>query len=150
MMTPKEFLSKGRKMNFEIDELIRAKNNALAKADVSAVTYGERVQTSPGNVAENKFINYADYAAAIDRKMDELFAYQTKMLNLINTVDNTVHRAVLLAWYINCDTWDSISERFNYDLRWIHRLHERALCEIADDDEILTSHKKPLKATIDM
>ena len=150
-MTAKEFLQKGRKMNFELNELIRARDKAFAKACASAVDYtGEHVQTSPGNVTESKFVNYADYAAALDKSIDELYAYQTKMLNLINTVDNTVHRAILIAWYINCDTWESIADRFNYDLRWTRRLHGRALCEIPYKAFVSIIHEqnlnKPSKA----
>ena len=131
-MTPKEFLQKGRKMNFELNELIRARDKAFAKACASAVAYdSEHVQTSPGNIAENKFINYADCKAVIDRKTDELYAYRTKMLNLIGTIDNTVYRAILIARYINCDTWESIADRFKFkDVRHIYRLHGKALRQI--------------------
>ena len=131
-MTAKEFLNKGRRMNFEIDELVREQNKAFAKACATAVNYdGEHVQTSPGNVTENKFISYTDYSATIDRKIDELYEYRIKMHELISTIDNTVYRAILIARYINCDTWESIADRFKFkDVRHIYRLHGKALRQI--------------------
>ena len=130
-MTPKEFLQKGRKMSLEIDELIRERDRAFALACGTAVKYDdERVQTSPGNVTEAKFINYAEATRLIDQKIDDLYAYRLKMHRVIDMVDNSLYRAVLIARYINCDTWECIAERFNYDLRWIYRLHGKALKEI--------------------
>ena len=118
-------------MNFEIDELVREQNKAFAKACATAVNYdGEHVQTSPGNVTENKFISYTDYSATIDRKIDELYEYRIKMHELISTIDNTVYRAILIARYINCDTWESIADRFNYSCMQIYRIHGKALKEI--------------------
>lgn len=131
-MGVKEFLKNGRKLNFEIDELIKERDKAFALACGGAVKYDdERVQTSPGNVTENKFINYAEITAEIDRKIDELYAYRIEMHHLINTIDNSLYRAVLTARYINCDTWEKIADNMGYDIRHIHRIHGRALREIS-------------------
>ena len=49
------------------------------------------------------------------------------MLNLINRLDNTIYRTLLIARYINCKTWEQIADEMGYDLRWIYRLHGKAL-----------------------
>ena len=132
-MTVEEFFESGLKMNVEIDELIRARDKAFAKACATAVNYDEeRVQTSPGNVTENKFINYAEHTREIDQKTDNLYAYRIKMLKLICTIDNTRYRAILIARYINCDTWEAIAERWGFkDVRNVYILRDKALREIS-------------------
>lgn len=136
-MTIKDFLKNGRKLNFEINELIKERDKAFVLACGTAVKYdNERVQSSCGNVTENKFINYAEYTLLIDRKIDELYKYRLNMHRVINTVQSTIHRAVLTARYINCDTWEKIAENMDYDIRHIYRIHGQALRKISHAEAV--------------
>lgn len=127
-MTVKEWLKKGRRLNIEIAELEKAKENAFNLAcGGSAVGGGEKVQTSRGNSTEGKFSAYAQYSADMDNRLKELYTYQRKMLKLINRVDDSTYRALLIAYYVNCETWEQIAEEHNYSVRQILRLHGEAL-----------------------
>ena len=128
-MTVKEWLNKGRKLNIEIAELEKAKENAFNLAcGGSAVGGGEKVQTSRGNSTEGKFSAYAQYSADMDNRLKELYTYQRKMLKLINHVDDSTYRALLTARYINCETWEQIAIDMNYSyVHIVHRLHPQAL-----------------------
>lgn len=127
-MTVKEWLNKGRKLNIEIAELKKAKDNAFVSAcGGSAVGSEEKVQTSLNNGTEGKFSAYAQYSADMDNRLKELYTYQRKMLKLINRVDDSTYRALLIAYYVNCKPWEQIAEEHNYSVRQILRLHGEAL-----------------------
>ena len=127
-MTKKEWLSRGRKLNYEINQLLIAKQEALELACGGAVdTSEERVQTSKENRTERKFIVYAEYDSIINKRIDELIECKNEIIRAINSVENPTYRALLIAYYINCKTWEQVADDLNYDLRWVYRLHGRAL-----------------------
>ena len=127
-MTVKEYFQKGRKLNFEIKELIIAKNNAFDMAcSETAAPSGERVQTSTKNSSELKFINYSQYVETIEKRVMELCEYRLNMLRLISKLDNVLHRTLLIDRYINCLSWEEIALCMEMTERHIYRLHGNAL-----------------------
>lgn len=127
-MTVKEWLKKGRRLNIEIAELEKAKENAFNLAcGGSAVGGGEKVQTSRGNSTEGKFSEYAQYSADMDNRLKELYTYQRKMLKLINRVDDSTYRALLIAYYVNCKPWAEVAKTIGYEVRYTQKLHGLAL-----------------------
>lgn len=130
-MTVKEWLNKGRKLNIEIAELKKAKDNAFVSAcGGSAAGSEEKVQTSLNNGTEEKFSAYAQYSADMDNRLKELYTYQRKMLKLINRVDDSTYRALLIAYYVNCETWDRTADIIGYSVKQTQRKHGHALLEI--------------------
>lgn len=127
-MTAKEFLQKGRQLNFELEELKEARERAFGVACSASVQGNEeRVQTSSGNATEGKFITYSDYSIEIDRRIKELSEYRSEMLRAINTIESSVYRSILIARYINCKRWEDVAAGINRDLRYTFKLHRRAL-----------------------
>ena len=130
-MTVKEFLKRGRLLNREILELTEARTRAFNAACGGAVdTSAERVQTTPANGSEGKFLTYAAYGTEIEERIRELNGYRQRMLESISKVESTTYRSLLIAYYINCKTWEQVAEDMNYSLRTIHRLHGKALWAI--------------------
>ena len=129
-MTVKEWLKNGRKLNFEIRALKEARSRALNAAVGGAVDYGaERVQTSNGNSTERLFVNYSQYSAELEQRISELEDYQAEMLRLISKIPDSTYRALLLAYYVNCKTWDEVAEALSYSVRAIQQKHGLALLE---------------------
>ena len=127
-MTVKEELRKARKMQWAIDELITAKERAYLLIAGKAVNYSEqRVQMSFCNSEENRRIQYLSLCDRIDEKIEELIQYQTHIMDTLTKLhDNTLY-TIMVAYYINCETWEHIADRTNYSVRQIHRLHGKAL-----------------------
>ncbi len=129
-MTVKEWLKNGRKLNFEIQELKEARDKALNNAIGGAVDYSaEKVQTSNGNSTERLFVNYSQYSAKLEQRISELEDYRAEMLRLISKIPDSTYRALLLAYYVNCKTWDEVAEALNYSVRAIQQKHGLALLE---------------------
>lgn len=130
-MTVKEFLKRGRLLNREILELTEARIKAFNSACGGAVdTSGERVQTSKQNSSEIKFSSYAQYSMELEERIRELNRYRQNILEIINRVESSTYRSVLIAYYINCKTWEQVADDLHYSLRTVHRLHKNALQQI--------------------
>lgn len=130
-MDVKEFLSKGRQLNFELTELREARSKAFGAACKAVIGgAGEKVQTSPGNVSEDKFISFSDYSTEINRRIVELSCYRSRMLRVIYTVENSTYRALLIARYINCKTWEQVAESLHKDVRYTFKLHKKAVAAV--------------------
>lgn len=129
----KAFLLKGRKLNYEVEQLKTARREALQLACGISVDYSvERVQTSTDNSIERKFVAYSEYSRLLDEKVEELITYRMMMLKLIKELGDSTYRTLLIARYINCKTWEEIAEDMGYDVRHIHRLHGAALQKFKD------------------
>ena len=131
-MTTKEWLSRAKKMDSEINRLLEEQAKALTTATGStAPIAGEKVQTSRRNRSESKFLNYAAYSELIDRSIDELYAVKKEILSAINELDSSTLRTLLIARYINFHTWEEIAVEMNYSyVHVVNNLHPRALREI--------------------
>lgn len=127
-MTVKEKLRAARKMQCLLDELITAKDRAYLYITGKPIDYsGQRVQAGGGNSEEIRRVQYLSLCERVDRKIDELIVYQTEVFEMLTELhDNTLY-AIMVAYYINCETWQHIAERTNYSVRQIHRLHGKAL-----------------------
>ena len=124
----KEWLRRGRRLDAEIKQLEKAKTEAFAQACGGAVdTSLERVQGGGGNATEEKFLRYVELDSLISERIGELMAVKAEIIRYINTLKNSTYRAVLIAYYINCETWEKVAEGLHYDVSWIHELHKRAL-----------------------
>lgn len=129
-MRVKEWLKNGRKLNFEIRALKEARDKALNAAVGGAVNYSaEKVQVSNENGKERCFVNYSQYAADLDVRIKELEYYRMEMLSLINKVDNSTYRTLLIEYYINCKSWEQVAEFIGYEVRYTQKLHGLALRE---------------------
>lgn len=132
-MTVKEWLNRGYKLDKEINTLLKAQHDALARATGSTCgTNAEKVQTSRRNTSENRFINYASYSELIDNRIDELYAIKQEILSAINKVNDAVLRTLLIEKYVNFHTWEQIACDMNYSyVHVVHNLHPKALDAIS-------------------
>ena len=127
----KEWLKRARLLDKEIQQLLIAKREAYEKALGGAVdTSGERVQSSSGNSTENKLINLVEYDFLLNKRIDELVNCKAEILKVINEVENTLYRALLVAYYVNCKTWEDVALEMGYAIRHIHRIHGAALQKV--------------------
>ena len=129
-MTVKEWLNRGWKLEQEINALLEAQRRALDKAtSMSKRLDMEKVQQQSGG-PENNMISYAEYSRMIDERIDELGGLKQEILQAINSIEDEMQRAILIERYINHKKWGKISVELHCDLRWLYRLHGKALLKI--------------------
>lgn len=125
----KQWLNRAHNIDKEIKSLKIERDKAFSRATSTVNGSGsEKVQTSKINATEGKYTVYADYVAEIDKRTAELYEVKAEILKAINKVDNSTYRLLLTLRYIRFMTWERIAEEMNYrDVRWVYRLHGRAL-----------------------
>lgn len=133
-MTVKEWLSRGYKIDREINALLSEREEAFALAcKVSAPpSDNEKVSATTGNGSEARFIKYADYSKLIDRRIDELYRIKSEIMTVITLIDNNTYRTLLIMRYVQFKTWEQIAEGMGYSDKWVRTyLHKMALemCE---------------------
>lgn len=127
-MSTKEWLKKARNIDKEIKQLKIARQEAYDKAISTSVdTSRERVQSNSGNSTEKKLVTLLEYDRLITEQENKLLKCKTEILGAINSVDNELYRSLLTAYYINCKSWEEVAQELHYDVRWVYRLHGRAL-----------------------
>ena len=128
----KKWLNRGWKLNEEINTLLEEERRAFDNASrITSASDGERVQSSTGNSSEQRFINYTEYAMLIDGYIEKLTAIKEEIFVAIYKVENSTYRTLLIKRYIQFKTWETIAEEMHYEVRWVHKLHGRALKKIS-------------------
>lgn len=129
-MSVKEWLKRARIINNEIKQLNIAKQEAYDIATGTVAPNQERVQGSSGNAMERKFITLLEYDLQISRQKERLLKCKAEILEAISYVEDARYRTLLIAYYVNCKSWEEIAVQMNYGIRQIYRLHGDALQKI--------------------
>ena len=127
-ISAKEYLKSIRTLDMAIkvkeEELYRLKLNI---ASLSPQTTGERVMNSSTSDMMSTVDKIVDMQAVINAEIDRLVDLKEEARTKINQLKDTRYVSLLTDYYINCKTWEQVAEDMRYDLRWVYRLHGRAL-----------------------
>ena len=127
-ISAKEYLKSIRTLDMAIkvkeEELYRLKLNI---ASLSPQTTGERVMNSSTSDMMSTVDKIVDMQAVINAEIDRLVNLKEEARSKINQLKDTRYVSLLTDYYINCKTWEQVADDMGYDLRWVYRLHGRAL-----------------------
>ena len=127
-ISAKEYLKSIRTLDMAIkvkeEELYRLKLNI---ASLSPQTTGERVMNSSTSDMMSTVDQIVDMQAVINAEIDRLVNLKEEARSKINQLKDTRYVSLLTDYYINCKTWEQVADDMGYDLRWVYRLHGRAL-----------------------
>ena len=126
-MTAKEWLGRGWKLNREIDALERAKRRAYDRC-ISATAQADGQPTGKGGQASDGGMSrYAAFAAMVDQRIDRLISVKCETLAVIDQVEDSTLRTLLVHRYINFEHWEQIAVDMHYSWRWTMKMHNKAL-----------------------
>lgn len=138
-MQPKEYLRQLQRRDARINALIERQRHYYDLA--TRITPGYRADGGGGKTSGPSF-RVADYASKIadlereiDRRIDEYVDLTREIEAAIDRIPDGRYRDVLRFRYVNGWTWERIADEMGYDLRWVHRLHGRALAMIEVPEE---------------
>lgn len=124
----RQWLNRAYNIDYEINTLLRERTVARERmCGVSAVGYGEKVQTSGGNGQETAMVKYLEYDEKIRRRLKRLYEIKAEVIDAISAVDNPTYRQLLQLRYIEFCKWERIAEVMGYSRKHIGRLHCGAL-----------------------
>lgn len=131
-MTAKEYLGQA----YRIDQRINSKLEQLQSLRYLATKASAVLTTDPisstRNVhsMEDVIIKIADLKSEISADLCQLIDTKHEIVTVIKCVENNELQTLLELRYLCFKNWEQIAVEMHLDLRWIHRLHNRALNEI--------------------
>lgn len=130
-MTVKEFLRSVR----EQDSLLRAYEQELEDLrrrayNISSPKLGDKIQSNHLATLDEIVDKLDSQIEKVNAAWDELIDRRDMAKALINMVEDESIRCVLYRYYILIQTWEQIAVEMNYTIRWVYKLHGKALQDL--------------------
>lgn len=133
-MTAKEYLGRA----YRIDGRINAKLEQVSSLRELATKATSTISDMPRNSSpnphsmQNIIDKIIDLESEINSDIDALVNIKQEVVTTIKRVDNQEYQTLLELRYLCFKSWEQIAMELGYDLRWIYRLHQRALAVVKD------------------
>lgn len=123
---------------YRIDQRINAKMEQVANLHELAVKATATLSNTPRSASRNVhstesiITKIVDLEDELNRDIDTLVDIKCNIMRAIKRVNNPEYQTILEQRYLCYRTWEQIAVNLGYDLRYLHKLHIRALeqCDI--------------------
>lgn len=136
-MTVKQWLSRAREADGEVERLLAMRSNAWAAA-VRVVSVLDGVGRRPKQDA-HRFESLAALDEEVSRELERANAAKAEALRAIGALADPQQRKVLRAYYVDCrlpdgrrKTWEMVAVELSMSWRSLMRLHAAALRALED------------------
>ena len=131
-MTAKEYLSQARYLDARINSKIRqvADLNELATKATTTLTGMPHNPNHGRSTMADCVAKIVDLQTEINADIDALVDLKRSILETIKAVTNVEMQTILEKRYLCFQSWEQIAASMNYDIRWLYRLHGKALKEV--------------------
>ena len=131
-MTVKEYLSQAKFLDQRINSKIQqvAALNDLATKATSTLTGMPRNPNHATSSMEDVIAKIIDLQAEINNDIDTLVDLKRSLSKTIKAVDSPEYQTVLEKRCLCFQSWEQIAVEMGYDLRWLYRIHGKALEEV--------------------
>lgn len=141
-MTVKEFLTKVRRQNSVLLTYERELSELrLRMVNISSPGFGDKVQTNHISSLDEIIEKMEAQADKVNRKWDACKEMKDQAKTLIDKEPDEDRRCVLYRYYIICQSWEQIAVDMHLSIRWITKLHGRALQDLEKE-----FHKVPISS----
>lgn len=130
-MTAKEYLQQA----FRLDQRINSKIEQVDSLNELAVKCTSTISDMPSNPNRSEspladtVIKIIDLQDEINRDIDSLIDLKREIVNVVKSVENKEHQTLLEKRYLCFLSWEQIAVDMGYDLRYLHKMHNRSLKE---------------------
>jgi HAMP domain-containing protein len=134
-MTAKEFLRRARAVDRRVEEAQERVERLRAKLEsgrMSSLTGMPRGGSSDWTQTADRLI---ELEQAVNARTRELVRWKLAAIDAIRQVEEPRLTEVLELYYIDGFTWEQVAQRMALDLRWVYRLHGKALTMVRVPDE---------------
>ena len=130
-MAVKEFLRSVR----EQDRLLRAYEQELEDLrrrayNISSPKLGDKIQSNHLATLDEIVDKLDSQIEKVNAAWDELIDKRDNVKALIDKVEDKSARCVLYRYYILIQAWEQIAVEMNYTIRWVYKLHGKALQDL--------------------
>ena len=129
-MIAKEFLRRARDVDRRVDEAQERVDRLRARLEagrMSSVTGMPRGGAKDWTETADRLI---ELERVVNARTRELVRWKLAAIDAIRAVEEPRLAEVLELYYIDGLTWEQVAQRMGLDVRWVYRLHGRALLEV--------------------
>ena len=131
-MTAKEYLSQAyridRRINSKLEQVQSLRN--LAEKASAALCEAPNSGTRNFHRMEDVICKMIDLEDEINADLNALIDLKHEIVTMIRCVEAPDLQTILELRYLCFNTWAEISVALHLDIRWVHRLHNKALNEV--------------------
>ena len=135
-MTAKEFLRRARTVDRRVDEAQERVERLRARLEAGRMS---QITGLPRGGAQD-WTETADRLIELEKRVNartrEMCRLKRLALEAIDLVEEARLREVLELYYIDGYTWEQVAKRMQLDVRWVYRLHGRALLKVKVPEEV--------------
>ena len=117
-MNAKDFLLQYKLIDIEINEKLEEQTRLRNLAAIASPEIGVTVH------------RIGELEKEINNDIDKLLNVKATIMNAISNMDDEILRLILIMRYINLHKWEYIAEKLNVDMRWLYRLHNKAISKL--------------------
>lgn len=129
----KDYLDRGKAINKEIEILTERRarlwqdiNNVVPTYEANETQFMQNIRGK-----ENKQAQYADMFAQIDERIAELRVLDQENVYMINKLDDSVFRCILILRHVERISWRKITNKMNISEKTAFRYYGEALKSMA-------------------
>ena len=130
-MTIKEYLSQAYRLDLRINSKIEQVSslNDLATKCTSIINDMPRNPSRATSSMADAVTKITDLQSEINNDIDSLVNLKQEIVTVIKEIGNLEYQTLLEKRYLCFLSWERIAVDMGYDLRYLHKLHNRALKE---------------------
>ncbi|MBV1758025.1 MAG: hypothetical protein KMY55_09300 [Dethiosulfatibacter sp.] len=143
-MTAKEYLSQAYRLDLRINSKIEQVSslNDLATKCTSVINDMPRNPNGATSAMANAVDKIIDLQSEINNDIETLVNLKQEIVTVIKDIDNLEYQTLLEKRYLCFLSWERTAVDMNYDLRYLHKLHNRALKECKIPTPMQRGHYK--------
>ena len=131
-MTAKDYLSQAYRIDQRINSKIEQVQSLRDLAEKATATLSDMPRNPSPNHhrMEDIICKMIDLESEINADLKALINLKHEIVRIIKCVEPPDLQTLLELRYLCFNTWEEISVALHLDIRWVHRLHNKALNEI--------------------
>ena len=144
-MTAKEYMEQARYLDMQINSKIEQVRSLNELATRVTTVYSDMPHSPTRNTSrmEETIAKIIDLESEIDRDIDALVDLKREIMRVVNSIESAEYRTILEMRYLQFKKWEQIALQMSTDLRWVYRMHGRALNEV---QKIINSPLKTIES----
>lgn len=131
-LTAKDYLSQAYRIDQRINSKLEQVQSLRDLATKATATLSDMPRNPSPNVhrMEDFIAKAMDLEAEIGADLQYLINLKHEIVTIIKCVEAPDLQTILELRYLCFNTWEEISVALHLDIRWVHRLHNKALNEV--------------------
>lgn len=128
-MTVKEYLGQAYRIDQRINSKLEQVGSLRALAAKATSTISDMPHSGSRDVQsmEGIIVKILDLENEINADIDTLVDLKREIVGIIKAIDNPEYQTLLELRYLCFFSWEKVAVEMDYDLRYLHKLHRKAL-----------------------